>query len=337
MSILKVRNVSYLTILIILLFLFITKTSFAEEETIFIDTSAGKRSALIFTPSNFSHDNKLFPAIIAFHGGGGNSEGFKNQTNFNFYAEKEGFIVVYPQGIGAMSLQPKNGSWNAGNCCGPALKKNVDDIGFTKAIINLLINKHKANPQKIYATGFSNGSKFSYRLACELSDKIAAIAAVSSVPAKLNCHPQRAIPIFHIHGKLDPCAKFEGGKSGGCFGKFMQSMFLPFPEETFSDESVFDYLSFWQERNSCERKWKQKFKHDQVSCLEAECPEKSAITLCTIADGGHEWPGGSEPVKACLKKPSGIVCKKWKSIVGKLSKELNASEEIIKFFKKFSL
>lgn len=96
-------------------------------------------------------------------------------------------------------------SWNAGLCCGRSATLDVDDVGFTRAIIDDISSRACVDPSRVYATGMSNGGFFSHRLACEAADVIAAVAPVAGVLGidEEACNPARPIPIIHLHGTGD--------------------------------------------------------------------------------------------------------------------------------------
>src|SRR5262249_51070220 len=120
--------------------------------------------------------SKPAPLVIAMHGGSGTGEGFPRLTHHGFddLADRDGWIVVYPDGIG------KN--WNDGRKVerSEAYKKNIDDVGFISALIDELTSNHAVDRKRVYATGISNGGFMSQRLARDLSSKIAAIAPVAA-------------------------------------------------------------------------------------------------------------------------------------------------------------
>ena len=108
-----------------------------------------------------------YPVVINFHGAGGNAAGHQKYTGLDKVADRENFIVIYPNGTGP--LKKKLLTWNAGSCCGYANKKNIDDVGFIKTIINQINNRLHVDLSKIYATGLSNGAMMAYRLAADAS------------------------------------------------------------------------------------------------------------------------------------------------------------------------
>src|SRR5258708_6567969 len=138
-----------------------------ETRTFLVNGS--QRSYRIHLPTGYSQLTML-PLVIALHGGGGNPEQFAKDTGFDQKADAEGFIVVYPRGIGLLP------TWNAIHCCGPAFNNKIDDVGFMRALIDELIGSQHVDPKRVYVTGHSNGGMLSYRLGAELSDKIAAIS-----------------------------------------------------------------------------------------------------------------------------------------------------------------
>ena len=224
------------------------------------------------------------PLVLAFHGIGLNAEEMIRISGLNEQADTSGFIVVYPNGTG------ESKSWNGGHCCGEAAKNNVDDVGFVRALIDDLAALVKLDRARVYATGFSNGAIMVYRLACELSDRIAVIgpvAATQILDDQEACHPARSVPVIHFHGTADRLNPYDGGTTAAGF-KYV---------------SVKDAIGFWVEKNACpaplQRKESGTIQHD----VYAPCASKSAIELYSIIGGEHAWPGG-EAVDPRIGKPT---------------------------------
>jgi len=69
---------------------------------------------------------------LALHGAFGTAGTMERQSGFSELADREGFVVAYPNGIGLFGhLQ----HWNAGHCCGRAEMDRVDDVGFLRYVI----------------------------------------------------------------------------------------------------------------------------------------------------------------------------------------------------------
>ncbi|OYT27445.1 MAG: hypothetical protein B6U97_01610 [Candidatus Altiarchaeales archaeon ex4484_96] len=157
------------------------------------------RKYIVYVPT--SYDGERMPLVLAIHGGAGNAEDSIRYFQLNNLSDQEGFFVVYPEGTGPQIMGRVYGSWNGGNCCGPALDNNVDDVGFIRELIDRITDDYNIDEERIYATGMSNGAIMSYALACHLSDKIAAIAPVGSIGHYRECIQNRLVPVMHFTGQ----------------------------------------------------------------------------------------------------------------------------------------
>ena len=126
-----------------------------------------EREYVLHIPEGYD-SGRPTPMVLAFHGIGLNAAEMDRISGFSRQADASGFVVVFPNGTGTQK------SWNGGHCCGEAAKNNVDDVGFVRALIQEVSSLISIDSKRVYATGFSNGAILAYRLACELSDKIAA-------------------------------------------------------------------------------------------------------------------------------------------------------------------
>ena len=168
------------------------------------------RDFLIHLPPNFYSEEKVRPMVMAFHGGGGSPDGFRTNTAFDEKADEEDFIAVFPGGLINNGVR----TWNAGRCCGANAEAalDTDDVGFISKMIDQMIAGYHVDPQRVYSTGSSNGAGITYRLMCELSDKIAAFAAnAGSDTYDGECPGVQARPLLHTHSKIDMNHPFEGG------------------------------------------------------------------------------------------------------------------------------
>jgi polyhydroxybutyrate depolymerase len=211
--------------------------------------------------------------ILAFHPGFATAQGFAENTGLSIRAGRAGFVVVYPQGYGR--------SWNAGDCCGPAMRQGIDDVAFVQAVLADLASVMKVDPQHVFATGFSNGAKMAYRLACELSERMAAIAAVGAAMSMSDsaCRPTQPIAVLHIHGMADGWGPFYGGPSSHKLAGEQRSI----PET----------IRFWLHQNGCTAATRTTYRHSAAMCTaHSDCQEHAQVALCTIEGMGHQWPGG---------------------------------------------
>ncbi len=227
------------------------------------------------------------PLILSFHGGGGDSGRMAIDKYYNLISKsnEEGFIVAFPNGVSKVK-SGKRATWNAGSCCGYARDNKVDDVGFVEAMLEDIDGKYSINSNKVYAIGFSNGGMFSYRLACELTDRFAAIASVAGTENCDNCAPSKAISVMHIHAKDDGYVLFDGGSGDVFKDKSKVTNFTPVPET----------ISRWVRRNDCDSSPRRVLEKEGVYCdLYSGCADNVRVMLCVTETGGHSWPGGQKP------------------------------------------
>ena len=152
------------------------------------------------------------PLLVALHGGIGSGDQFAGNSGFDQLAEANGFLVAYPDGVGAGPHGRLFRTWNGGNCCGPAQKQGVDDVAFIRRLIDEVSAQYPVDASRVYAAGHSNGGILAYRLACELSDKIAAIGVQSTSLGVSPCRPAHPVSVIHIHGTADQNIPIDGGR-----------------------------------------------------------------------------------------------------------------------------
>lgn len=213
------------------------------------------------------------PLVINMHGYGSSNVEQELYSGFNTAADANGFFVVYPQGLDDNLGTPH---WNA------YFNSTVDDVGFLSLLIDYLYTDYDIDLSRVYSTGMSNGGFMSYRLACELSDRIAAIASVTGTMSFAqidNCPIERPIPIMQIHGTADAVVPYGG-----------QANFYP---------PITDIIDFWTTHNACETPVETMDVPDinmgdnSIANFEQYdmCGAGTEVIFYTIENGGHSWPG----------------------------------------------
>ncbi len=212
-------------------------------------------------------DNVEQALVLNFHGHAGSVAGQEQLTGFSALADQQDFIVVYPQGI----VGPDG---HTGWSTGPARNPQVNDVLFVSDLLNHLQATLCINPERIYATGFSNGGGMTNMLACKMSMRIAAFAPVSGaypdVPG--GCHPGRPVPILEIHGTADHVVPYNGSKAKG------------YPP-------IQQWLQQWAIRDDCTL-------NPVISTLQPRvveehwlnCRESNTLIHYRIVGEGHTWP-----------------------------------------------
>ncbi len=318
-------------IILLAMLVFVAQPAQADD-SVALEWGGQRRPFIVHLPEGAAKEN--LPVVLVLHGGGGNAENMRQMTGMNDVADKHGFIAVYPEGYGS-PVMDRIRTWNAGDCCGPAVKKQSDDVGYMGAVIDALIAQYKIDASRVYATGHSNGAMMSYRLACEMSDRIAAIAPNAGQREVAACKVKRPVPVLHMHGTKDPCALYDGGeKCGGCFSKFLR-----FSVE--ADRPCLPVRTVAQDAaklNGCEMTTEVTLQKGAVTCEQYKCPRDAEVELCSVEGMGHRWAGACDKgPTACAKEPDKKICSRYEEIVGPGNNDVDAGELAWAFFSRFSL
>ncbi|MBV8502078.1 MAG: prolyl oligopeptidase family serine peptidase [Paucibacter sp.] len=242
------------------------------------------RRYLLHVPRSYT-DSRPAPLLMALHGGGGNARFQADDAHYGLItaSEKFGFIAVFPNGISPL---PRGGlaSWNAGTCCAQARDRNIDDVGFLRAVVADVSRRLAVDPARVYATGMSNGGMMAQRLACEAADVFRAIAPVAGTDNTLSCTPSRPVAVIEFHARDDDHVLFAGGAGPKAFKD--SSKVAPFT-------GVEETISRWVKRNQCTAPPRVVLDKPGARCIRhGGCSEGAVVELCVTDEGGHSWPGG---------------------------------------------
>ncbi|AGA31222.1 extracellular catalytic domain type 1 short-chain-length polyhydroxyalkanoate depolymerase [Singulisphaera acidiphila] len=263
------------------------------------------RSYLVHIPP--SHDPKQpAPVVLAFHSAVMNGPLMARYSGLSEKANQAGFVAVYPNGTGRSNLLL---FWDAGG----VRAQPSDDVGFVAKLLDDLATVVNVDPNRVFATGMSNGAMMCYRLASELSDRIAAIAPVAGTMATETCRPLRPVPVMHFHGTHDPLVLFHGPDERT-------------PKDLFF-KSVESSIQSWAIANGCPSPpmiaKAPDLANDGTSVsITTYGPGKEGaeVILYAIEGGGHTWPGRTTTVPL----PG----------LGKSTKDISASDLIWEFFQR---
>lgn len=267
-----------------------------------------KRTYLVHVPKDYD-PKKPTPVVLALHGAAMNGPMMVWFSGLNTTADKSGFIVVYPSGTGTGPFL----TWNAGGFKGKMAEGKADDVAFIGKLLDDLSTVVKVDEKRVNACGMSNGGMMCYRLAAELSNRIAAVAPVAGTIAIKESKPKRPVPVIHFHGTKDTFVPFETAK-----GKTPAFMKL---------KGVEDSIQTWVKLNGCNDKPKADVLSkdgDEMKAIRKTYSggkDGSEVVLIVIEDGGHTWPG--------MTPPAGFM--------GKSAKNISANDLMWEFFQKHTL
>jgi polyhydroxybutyrate depolymerase len=259
-----------------------------------------QRDYILYIPAIYDGSTDV-PLVLNFHGYGSNANEQMFYGDFRDIADTEGFLLVHPQG----TIKNGDQQWNVGFL---GNGNTTDDVGFTEALIDELANLYTINLDRVYATGMSNGGFMSFLLACQLSEKIAAVASVtgSMTPDTYDaCNAQQPTPILQIHGTGDSNVLYNG--------------------DTWT-RSIEDVISYWVNYNNCETSPTTTaltdINHSDGSTVEHIIYSGGDNGVTTehmkIIGGGHTWPSSAITLPGT-------------------NQDINASMEIWHFFSKFDI
>lgn len=283
----------------------------SDQKTINLTIDGNVRSFIIYLPIGYNNAGKM-PLIFAIHGGSGTPEGMINKiANFKSIADRDKVILVYPAGV--------QNNWNDGRPTTPN-QLGVNDVSFFNQLCDYMINNYSVDGTKIYATGISNGGFMSSRLACELSNRIAAIAVVAATIEATtiapSCNPGRPVPAIYIHGTTDPLVPFTGGQmtAGGTAGGTVLSHFQAIDKwVTINGCNTTPIITDLTDIANDGTTIKQRIYSGGTN--------GSEVVSYVVLNGGHTWPQGYQYLN--------------ETIIGKTSQDMNACEVIWTFFKRF--
>lgn len=253
----------------IALLLLTTSMVFAQTEGASLD----ERGYGLFVPTSYDEDgDDELPLLIALHGFGDSWENFALASGFTLVGEQANFIVAYPQGY----LR----QWNDGG----RGDHYEDDVQLLRDLIERIDRDYRVDHERIYLTGFSNGSTMTYYAACEAPDLFAGIAAVGGTMWQGtydNCDEDTTLPVLMIQGTGDTVVPFNGGRG---------RMSIP------------DTVLTWAEHNACNTEDvptfdERLFANGYTIYFYEDCPDGNIVMLNALQGINHTWVGGEYYVR----------------------------------------
>ena len=271
-------------------------------------TFDGKTRAFEFlVPESYTGETPV-PLLMVLHGKDQSVSDIQTVTGFDDIAEREGFIVVYPEAY--------EGAWNDGRVApGQAsYAEDVNDVGFLVEVASQVIANYAIDTDRLYLCGFSNGAIMTHRMAFEVADSFAAFGCVASaIPIDLPSlfTPVAPVNLCMMHGTADTTIPWEGG--------------TPFPNLG-TVLSVPDSVGYWIGHNGCSEdptitQLPNRESNDRTVVnvyAYGPCDSGTEVVFYEIMNGGHTWPGS--PASQALFTQ------------GNISRDLDGAETLWAFF-----
>jgi polyhydroxybutyrate depolymerase len=255
---------------------------------------------------------KPLPVVFDLHGHTEPVAFHKNVSALGPFGDKKGFITVTPQGSGPPS------KWET--------TPGAADLQFLIDLLDEIEAELCVDTRRVFFTGYSNGAFVASLFACDLADRIAAIAPIAGIRNPPSCDPSRPVPIVAFHGVADEWIAYEGGYGPGVYSlpEEQTAELIRSGEPTESGLSIPDVVGAWAERNDCEPAPTEKDLGNDVRLIRYECPDGADVQLYAIDGAGHTWPGSEVMV--------GI-----EQYIGPTTLSISATEIMWKFFQQHPL
>jgi polyhydroxybutyrate depolymerase len=269
-----------------------------------------ERTYELHVPVTYKTDQPV-PLALILHGRLGDGRGTAALTHFDKVSDAHGFLAIYPDGL--------HRSWADGRKVTDSDKEGTDDVKFLSELIHKLSSAHRIDGSRIYVAGISNGGFMTQRVACELSDQIAAVGVVAATMSEqiaASCHPNKPVSVVMMQGSLDTFVPIQGGAMGpnGSRGQILSL------RATAEKWAGFDGCNSAPERSTLPDIARDGTTVQRESF--SGCKEQAEVVAYTVEGGGHTWPGGKQYLPA--------------AIIGKTTRNMDASEILWEFFARHS-
>ncbi len=250
-----------------------------------------KRDYTVHIPPGYDGKKQL-PVVYFYHYFTGNAEELAKYTNMNEAADRDKFVVVYPNAEGWLPNQLRQ--WNLNNS--PSYR--VDEVAFAKAMMDTVEGQLNVDRKRCYVAGYSNGGMLAHEIAAKFSDRIAALAVVGGCQNPGLPKPVEGMPVLMMHGTKDKLVPYNG------------RAFTPlFPRM----KSVEEGKKYWCQANGADMLASREKVGDNITEIYRNQQNGKEVKLITMAGAGHGWPGTNH------------------SIDGNPSKGIDATSEVVKF------
>ncbi|MEU4565511.1 PHB depolymerase family esterase [Micromonospora sp. NPDC023956] len=250
----------------------------SSEHTLTVDDR--ERTYRLYRPASLDLTAPV-PLVVMLHGAAGTGEQAEEAYGWTGAADRGGFVVAFPDGV--------KRAWAASElCCGQPVRQGVDDVAFIEALVGTLGDRMPVDPARTYVTGISNGGLLAYRLACD-TDLFAAVGVVATTLAG-ECASPAPVSVLHVHGLRDETMPFRGGpgrRDNDGTGRNPVKIDGP---------PVTELMAKWRAVDGCPAPTERT--DGPVTRSTSSCPQGRAVELITIADAGHQWPGGKPNPRA---------------------------------------
>lgn len=278
------------------------------------------RRCQVYLPEGWQREQSA-PLVLLLHGAGGNGKWQIEYSGLDAKADEAGFVLASPDGTGRLGRWML--TWNAGDCCGYASNRDVDDVEFLERLLDEIVPRYNLDPKRVYVVGLSNGGMMAYRLADRMPGRFAAMGIVSGTHLGDAPSLDVPVPVVHFHGTEDRLVPFDGGSDRTW-------------HPTHGFRSARATAMAWASANGCPLEPEHEVlpdRHDDGTSISIERfgpgREGAEVALYVIAGGGHTWPGRSYFSR--MEAPRWV---RRASPLGRSTEEIAANDVLWEFFRR---
>ncbi|HWF21507.1 MAG TPA: PHB depolymerase family esterase [Acidimicrobiales bacterium] len=260
------------------------------------------------------------PLVVDIHGLAEGAVIHAQTSQFGVLGQKDGFVVAFPNGTGSPV------QWNISTRAKPN-----PDLDFLAAMLNQVEASQCIDTSRVYASGFSDGAFMVSTVACTMSNRFAAIAAVSGLQLPTPCPTTRRVPILAFHGTADPILFFNGGVGIGTLNRALGQGGSGGSSTTTTTQPAKLHgagypatVRAWAVKDGCSPRSIDTKVASQIILRTYTCPRGTAVKFYIVLGGGHAWPGSK-------------FSQSISSITGFTTFQINATNQIWAFFRQFRL
>lgn len=287
------------------------------HQRIVVSWGGRNREFLLYVPPLYEN-SKAVPLVVMLHGMGGTAMNSHKETSWSSKAEAEMFIVAYPEATrpdpkSPPSLRNNPQAWNDGSGRFHASERDIDDVGFIRAMLDRITADYNIDSKRIYVAGFSNGASMTFRVGAELTNRIAAISPNAGACWTKELKLSGGLSLCYITGTSDTLNPIDGGYPKLVFGgKNQDGPKKPPVQET---------IDKWVKALGGARNAESDITTDGVRTRRYGTSHQGAeVEYITIEGLGHHWAGGTSQAPEFL--------------VGKNTEKLKATDVVWDFFVK---
>jgi polyhydroxybutyrate depolymerase len=236
-----------------------------------------RRTYVLYVPARYD-GTRAVPVVFEFHGFGSNAHQQVRYGNFEPLADRDGFLIVAPDGQGEGSARHFD---------------YTTDVRMVGALLDRIEQTFCVDTQRVYSTGMSNGGAMTVVLACTMANRFAAFGPVAALGYHEGCGGNRAVPIVGFAGTADPVVPFNGGRVNCCGGAEVQ----PAPAS----------MAGWSTHDKCAQPPDEtRVGTDVTKRTWTGCAPGGDVTFYAVNGGGHTWPGSAVHVDRLGKTTTSI-------------------------------